>query len=119
MLWAAAESWLCFAGSQEHNDKFHHWQGGQDGGMVAQLEEPKLFWCCTQRGGLAMRQVWDGGDITVHHRPETCNVTVSLSCCPSRLTLPDILLPCMITPDTHLKMHITLPMSTTLTASCP
>jgi len=57
----------------EHNDKFHHWRQGKDAGVAAQLEDPKLFWCRaegTGRGGnldrLAMRQVWDGGEIVAN-----------------------------------------------------
>ena len=62
-----------FAGAMEHNDKFHHWHQGKDAGVAIQVEDPKLFWCRAEgsgRGGsldrLAMRQVWDGGEIVAN-----------------------------------------------------
>lgn len=60
------------AGSSEHNDKFHHWHQGTDAGVAIQLEDPKLFYCLVRNGShnLAMRQVWDGGDIVANIRPD-------------------------------------------------
>ena len=60
------------AGSNEHNDKFHHWHLGSDAGMAIQLEDMKIFWCLVRKSmdNLAMRQVWDGGDIVANLRPE-------------------------------------------------
>ena len=61
------------AGAMEHNDKFHHWHQGKDAGVAIQVEDPKLFWCRAEGSGqggsldrLAMRQVWDGGEIVAN-----------------------------------------------------
>ena len=61
------------AGSSEHNDKFHHWHQGTDAGVAIQLEDPKFFYCLVRKGmhNLAMRQVWDGGDIVANIRPDS------------------------------------------------
>ena len=60
------------AGSSEHNDKFHHWQQGSDAGVAIQMEDPKIFWCLVRGSmdNLAMRQVWDGGDVVANIRPQ-------------------------------------------------
>ena len=67
------------AGVEEHNNKFHHWHQGQDGGVAIQLEEPKLFWCLVRSSmsDLAMRQVLDGGDIVAQFTPSLLDTKVS------------------------------------------
>ena len=52
----------------DYNDRFHHWRHGADGGVALHLVAPKVFWSLAQRSksGLAMRQVWDGADISVN-----------------------------------------------------
>lgn len=36
------------------------------------MEDPKIFWCLVRDSidNLAMRQVWDGGDIVANIRPD-------------------------------------------------
>ena len=65
------EFYAAHTGSSEYNDKFHHWHQGADAGVAIQLEDPKLFYCLVRKGmhNLAMRQVWDGGDIVANIRP--------------------------------------------------
>ncbi len=56
---------------------FHHFVDGCDAGLVGQISTPKLFWA--QRSpfnGLAMREVWDSGDLVVNLRASTGSIKV-------------------------------------------
>ena len=81
------------AGVEEHNNKFHHWHQGQDGGVAIQMEEPKLFWCLVRSSmsDLAMRQVSDGGDIVAQFIPSLLDTKVSPPSLPTALALPPLL----------------------------
>ena len=78
LVWSFSKADLTFAGSDEHNDKFHHWQQGQDAGVAIQLEDPKLFWCQIGKcmSDLSVRQVWDGGHIVANIKPEVMETVV-------------------------------------------